>query len=182
MRLSAAIFICALALSACGAPRAPEAESALAQRVQALEDERAIIRAADALDAAVDSKEWAAAHALLADEIDADFSSLGAQPGRISADALIANWRANLHPAKHSFHLRGGEQVTLEGDQATMISNGYAWNALPQRLENNLWEGWGRYTHHFQRTPQGWRIDGLTFQLLYERGDAGVRLESAPIE
>ena len=184
MRRGVLIAAALVALAACS-PQAPSSSggaSIEARRLSALEDERAIRAAADGLDLAVDRKDWAAARGFFADAVEADFSSLGGTPGAVSADALIEGWRRNLHRNKPSFHLRGGEAITLEGDRASMISNGYAWNALPQRTSNQIWEGWGRYEHSFTRTPDGWRVSGLKFFLSYERGDAGVRTETAPAE
>jgi hypothetical protein len=169
----------AFALAACSAP-APSGD--LAARVAQLEDEREIARVATALDDAVDRKDWPAARALLADTVNADFSSLGAAAGPLAADALIDAWRRGLHPQKVSVHLRAGGLIAIDRDGATMISHGFALNALPQRMANQYWEGWGRYEHHFVRTAGGWRIDGLRFTLTAERGDPGVRLEQLPPE
>jgi hypothetical protein len=165
----------ALGLTGCSAP-SPSGD--LAQRVARLEDEREVARVAAALDHAVDAKDWPAARGLFADTINADFSSLGAAAGPVAADALIDAWRRGLHARKTSLHLRGEEIVVVSGDRATMSSHGYALNALPQRTSNQFWEGWGRYEHQFVRTPDGWRISGLAFHVIEQRGDVGVRLEA----
>jgi SnoaL-like domain len=174
----ALIFLAALA--ACGRQQTAEvgvSVEALAARVAALEDERAVLAAVDALDLAVDAKDWSAARALFADQIDADFSSLGGAPGRIAADDLVAGWRSNLFAGKPSFHLRGGAEVRLAGDSAQVIANGYAWNALPQRTENNFWEVWGRYEFSLVRAGEGWKIAAMKFVATHQRGDASVRTE-----
>jgi hypothetical protein len=173
--------IAALALSACAQPaRAPAGDADLAARVAALEDERAIRAAAAAIDLAVDEKDWAAARAGFADRVLVDFSTLGGgEPATIAADDLVGGWRNNLHRNKPSWHIRGLETVTLNGDEATLVSHGYAWNALPQRVENDLWEVWGTYTHHFVRTPQGWKVDRFSFTATHERGDASIRTDVA---
>ncbi|MEL7132769.1 MAG: nuclear transport factor 2 family protein, partial [Pseudomonadota bacterium] len=89
-----------------------------------------MIRIADALDAAVDTKDWALARSFFTDRIDVDFASLiGGTPANIPADALIAGWSDNLTDEKTSFHLRGNHRVTHQDDgSATMLSHGYAWN------------------------------------------------------
>lgn len=154
------------------------ATAALAARVQQLEDERAVLGVVDALDIAVDDKQWDRARAMFADQVSADFSSLGGAPGTISADDLVSGWRANLFETKPSFHLRGGAIVTIDGDTALAVTNGYAWNALPQRVENNLWEVWGRYEFALTRTPQGWKINAMTFRAAHQRGSADIRSET----
>ncbi|MBI1250276.1 MAG: nuclear transport factor 2 family protein [Alphaproteobacteria bacterium] len=173
----------ALALAACQ-PAAQSAATgdvaALTARIQNLEDERAIREAAAAIDHAVDAKDWSAARAAFTDQVAVDFSSLGGgAPGDVSADALVAGWRQNLHRNKPSWHVRGLDIVTLDGDQATLVSHGYAWNALPQRTENDLWEVWGRYEHHFVRTGAGWKVDRFSFTATHERGDSGIRTDVA---
>src|SRR5688572_16924485 len=120
--------------------------------------EQTLIRLADGLDNAVDDKDWARARSFFADHLTADFSSLTGQPAAtIPADALIEGWTTNLAPSKTSLHLRTNHQVTVQGDTATMVSHGYAWN----RLEGNgdpLWETWGVYEHGFRKIDGAWKI------------------------
>jgi SnoaL-like domain len=179
MRILAVLLLTA-ALAACGQQQSSQvgrSVDALAQRVQALEDERDALAAIDALDLAVDAKDWTAARALFADQINADFSSLGGAPGHISADDLVGGWRTNLYEAKPSFHMRGGAKVTLGNGAAHIVGNGYAWNALPARAENNLWEVWGRYEFDLVRTESGWKITAMKFVATHQRGDPTVRTE-----
>jgi hypothetical protein len=147
-----------------------------------LVDRAEMIRIADALDAAVDAKDWPAARSFFAETITVDFTSLtGGDPATIPADALIAGWSGNLTADKTSFHLRGNHRITFEGtDAATMHSHGYAWNRLeagapPENGGEALWEVWGNYTHDFARTDEGWRITGMVFDATAERGNPFVR-------
>lgn len=172
----------AITLAACGAPE-PDANKELADRVRALEDEREIRRIADALDDAVDAKNWEAVRALFTDEVAADFTTLGAgQSGAVFADHLIESWRRNLHAGKISTRSRDSEVVTVTGDTATMISQGHIRYEIPARTTHNVWEGWGRFEHTFTRTPDGWRVSGFKFTLEREAGEQSVRLETAPAE
>lgn len=141
-----------------------------------------MIRIADALDAAVDAKDWVLARSFFTDTIDVDFTSLiGGDPATIPADALIDGWSANLTDEKASFHLRGNHRVTFEDDgRATMLSHGYAWNrmergALTENGGDALWEVWGTYIHGFVATDVGWKIDAMTFTATAQRGNAFVR-------
>lgn len=169
------------ALAACSQPAGdPEAVARLAARVQALEAERDVRAVLDAMDAGVDAKNWEQVRRQFADQVEVDFSSLGGAPGRTSADDLIAAWRGNLGAAKPSFHLRGGEIVAINEDTAIAAANGYAWNALPQRTENQLWETWGRYEFKLMRTEQGWKIAAMSYHAAYERGDSSIRTQAAP--
>lgn len=141
-----------------------------------------MIRIADALDAAVDAKDWTLARSFFTDEITVDFTSLvGGEPATIPADGLIAGWSGNLTAEKTSFHLRGNHRITFDGDDAAMmVSHGYAWNhmergALPENGGDPMWEVWGTYEHSFVPTDTGWKIDGMTFVVTAERGNAFVR-------
>lgn len=138
-----------------------------------------LTRIADGIDRAVDTRDWPRARAYFADRIRVDFRSLSGQPpAEIAADDLIKAWSANLTGAKTSFHMRTNHMVTIEGDRARMTSAGYAWN----RMEGNgdpLWEVWGTYTHDFVRTPQGWRVSGMTLDVAHQRGNFWVR-DTAP--
>lgn len=139
-------------------------------------------RIANAIDAAVDAKDWVLARSYFTDEITVDFSSLvGGEPATIPADGLIAGWSGNLTAEKESFHLRGNHRVTFEdADNAAMLSHGYAWNrmargALEENGANPLWEVWGAYEHGFTRTEEGWKVDFMAFYATAERGSDFVR-------
>ncbi len=145
-------------------------------------DQAEMIRIADAIDAAVDAKDWPLARSYFTDEITVDFTSLvGGEPATIPADGLIAGWSGNLTAEKTSFHLRGNHRVTFTGeDSAVMLSHGYAWNrmergALEENGGNPLWEVWGTYEHGFERTGEGWKVNAMTFTATAERGSEFVR-------
>ena len=150
--------------------------------METLVDHAEMVRVADAIDAAVDAKDWVLARSLFTDEIRVDFTSLiGGEPATIPAAALIAGWSENLTAEKESFHLRGNHRITFEVDgSATMVSHGYAWNkmergALAENGGNALWEVWGTYEHSFVQTDAGWRVDGMSFFAKAERGNEFVR-------
>lgn len=134
-----------------------------------------LIRLTDALDRATDDKDWAAARALFADKVDADFSSLSGEPAaRVCADAIVDGWRRNLTAAKTSQHARSNHQVTLDGDRATVRSVAHAWNRMEGRGDP-LWEVWGAYEHRFARNDVRWLIDGMTLTVTHQRGNDWVR-------
>ena len=172
--LKALMFLAVLASGA--APAAAEGPVTL----RSLADEAAIIRITNAIDVAVDRKDWAKARSFFADEVRVDFTSLaGGQLSTIKADALVGAWRGNLGPKKTSLHIRGNHRVTIAEDRARVTSHGYAWN----RLEGNgdpLWEVWGHYTHELQRTPQGWKVTAMTFVMTHELGNMWVKTTPAP--
>ena len=169
----------AAAVSAAAPATAQDGTPILPQTVAATAE---MPRIADAIDAAVDAKDWALARSLFADEITVDFTSLvGGEPATIPADALIAGWSGNLTEEKQSFQLRGNHRVVWDSpDHARMHSHGYAWNrmeagALPENGGDPMWEVWGTYTHDFERESDGWVVTGMAFVMMAERGNLWVR-------
>lgn len=180
--MKTALFTLALALAA---PAAMAESNTLRGDVitaETMVDIAEMTRIANAIDSAVDAKDWALARGYFTDEITVDFSSLvGGEPATIPADGLIAGWSGNLTAEKESFHLRGNHRITFEDENnATMLSHGYAWNrmergALEENGGNPLWEVWGTYEHGFTRTAEGWKVDFMAFYATAERGSTFVR-------
>lgn len=135
-------------------------------------DVQELIRIADALDAAVDAKQWDAAEALFFERVLVELP--GAEPATMTGADLVGQWAGNLGLAKTSLHLRTNHRVHIAGDTARLDSHAYAWN----RLEGNgdpLWEVWGTYLHNFTRSGGGWRISGFAFAPVHERGNDWVK-------
>lgn len=150
--------------------------------METLVNQAEVIRITNAIDNAVDAKDWDLARSFFADTIDVDFTSLiGGEPANIPSDALIAGWSGNLTAEKESFHLRGNHQVTFPSAETAMVySHGYAWNRMESGLaqENGgeaLWEVWGTYEHGLARTEDGWQVTSMTFTATAERGNDYVR-------
>jgi SnoaL-like domain len=148
------------------------------KQLQILIDEAYLRRIATEIETAVDRKDWIKARSFFADQVRADFTSLvGGEPATIPADALIQGWSGNLKGNKESLHMRGDVLITIDGDKATVNSNGYAYNKMPGATDGSgdVWEVWGRYTHNMTRTESGWKVDGFTFVKTYERGSMWVK-------
>jgi hypothetical protein len=146
-----------------------------------LADEAAVLRAVDALDMAVDAKQWEKVANLFQPEITADFSGLTGQPkAAMQATDLVAAWRQGLFADKKSFHMRTNHEVRIEGGSAVVTSYGYAWNQLSSLAPNDLWEVWGLYEHVLVRQADGWRISSITFKPTHQRGNPAVRTATSP--
>jgi hypothetical protein len=152
----------------------------LMQEVRRLTDERDVRALVDSLFTLTDAKDWNAATALFVEEpIAVDMSSLaGGGPVTMPAAALFDGFRQNLFAEKHSHHMAGNHVVTLRGDEAEVTSNGYAWNLLPTRGGDPLWETWGSYDFTARRTSAGWRLASIRYSAKHNRGNEAVRLAS----
>lgn len=152
------------------------AESAEAQAggdLRHLLDQAAIRAVVDGIDDAVDAKDWPAARRYFTDLVDVDFAALeGGPPARIPADDLVGGWRQNLFAEKTSFHLRTNHRIAVRGDQAEVVSKGYAFNRLERPLGDALWEVWAEYGHALERTADGWRCSAIGIvRVLHARGN-----------
>ncbi|MCF2527843.1 nuclear transport factor 2 family protein [Yinghuangia soli] len=144
-------------------------------------DKYAITDVVNAVFDTVDAKDWTAARALFADEVDLDFTSLaGGDPVRLPADALVEGWIQGLHPLKQSFHAVSNIRVQLDGDSALVDTKGYAYNLLAEEVGGGLggakWEGWGAYRLALVRVAgAAWLVTALAFDAWHTVGDDAVR-------
>lgn len=152
--------------------------SEAADLLTALIDERDIRSLADALFTMTDAKQWELAAALFVDEpLCVDISSLiGGEPVTMRASDLFDGFRKNLFDEKASHHMAGNYRVSLNGDTAELTAHGCAWNLLPTRDGDSLWETWGTYHFLVKRTSRGWRLASFSYFAKYNRGNASVRL------
>lgn len=138
-------------------------------------DAAAVRTVVDGVDSAVDAKEWRRARALFADEVAVDFGAPGGGPGTIPADALIDGRRRNLVADKLSLHTRTNHAIAVDGDEAAVVSTGYAFNTMARPAGDALWEVWGVYRHTPRREADGWRITGFALEVVHARGNETVR-------
>lgn len=151
-----------------------------AQGIGNIADEITVTRIPTEIEVAVDRKDWQRARFFFSKEVRVDFSTLsGAPPATILADDLINAWSTNLGPKKYSHHQRGNTLVSLNGDTATVYSQGYAWNKMEGNGEP-LWEVWGNYTHELRKTKLGWKVTAMTFEMTHERGNMWVKNTPSP--
>lgn len=141
-------------------------------------DEAELRRLTDELFINTDLKDWTSARALFVDgPIEVDMSSLvGGGPVQLTADELIAGFRAGLHPGKVSHHLAANYRITVQGDRAEVWAHGYGWNQVPALPAGaDLWETWGNYRLSCRRVAGQWRLDGFRYYSKLTRGKEAVR-------
>ncbi len=135
-----------------------------------------IRRIVDEIDNACDAKDWKTLRSYFTDEVEVDFTQLsGGEPATITADALVGGWQTNLFAEKKTFHQRGNHRIEIEGNHAEVFSKAYAFNLLESGKVTGLWEVWGNYTHALCRTENGWKVSGMTLEVIHQRGDEKVR-------
>lgn len=139
-------------------------------------DELEIRRIVDEIDNACDAKDWKTLRSYFTDEVEIDFTQLsGGEPATITADDFIKGWETNLFAEKKTFHQRGNHRIEIEGERARVFSKAYAFNLLESGEVTGLWEVWGNYTHALRKTENGWKVSGMTLDIIHQRGDEMVR-------
>jgi hypothetical protein len=141
-------------------------------------DDAELRRLADELFIRTDLKDWTGARALFVDgPIEVDMSSLvGGGPVQLTADELMAGFRAGLHAGKVSHHLAANYRITVQGDRAELWAHGYAWNRVPGLpAGQDLWETWGNYRLTCRHVAGAWRVDGFRYYSKLTRGNEAVR-------
>lgn len=140
-----------------------------------MSDQAAINLVVNRLFSATDAKAWDTVGSLFTEEIDVDFSSLGAEPARIPSANLVAGWEQGLHAQKESHHMTSNHIIAYTGDDSAVVTaQGYAYNRLLEPAGAGFWEVWGVYTLPLTRNDDGWKLTGITFNAKYSQGDATV--------
>lgn len=106
----------------------------------------------------VDTRDWPLFRSCFADEIEADFSSLGDMGFfRGSADEWVELARGLIENLDATQHLMGNIQVEIDGDRAIARCYVQAQHVRAEDLGGNLYIIAGHYRHEMIRTAQGWR-------------------------
>lgn len=131
----------------------------------------------DALDNAVDNKDWAKARTYFTERIYTDFSTLnGGEPAEMPADQLIQAWEKDLYVDKKTCHIRGNHETTLiDENTASDFSKAYAINAIDKGEVTGIWEVWGNYIYTLMKEGEDWKITGMSLYVIETRGDDAIR-------
>jgi 3-phenylpropionate/cinnamic acid dioxygenase small subunit len=142
--------------------------------LQALVDRQEIVDTIVRYAHALDTKDWAAALACFADDVETDYGDLrGTAPERLRAETFVdLRRRALEHLQTH--HLSTNHLVTLDGDRATCGSATLIHRLDPARSSDNTFDTLAHYTHTLARTPQGWRITRVKQAVAWNRGNPAI--------
>jgi hypothetical protein len=125
---------------------------------------------------AIDTREWAALHAVFDPDVEADLGS-GSVRG---VDAIIALVSSVLSPLDVSHHMVSTHQISIDGDVATGRCA-----VLAQHVRRGLEGGskflvGGRYEDEFRFGPYGWRITRRRIVVTWTDGNRDVITPAAP--
>lgn len=139
------------------------------------EDRLAIIELIGRLSLAIDAKDWDAMGQLFTDTVYHDRTSLtGGDPYTASVAQFVEGWRQTLQGMDAVHHQITNHVISLEGDEATCTANMQGTHVLANASGGPMWTVGGRHLYELRRTPDGWRISGLTFTLQWATGNMHI--------
>ena len=139
------------------------------------EDRLAILELIGRLSLTIDAKEWDAMGQLFTDTVYHDRTSLtGGEPYTAPVAQFVEGWRQTLQNMDAVHHQITNHVISLDGDQATCAANMQGVHVLANASGGPMWTVGGRHDYQLQRTPDGWRIAGLTFTLQWATGNMNV--------
>jgi hypothetical protein len=139
------------------------------------EDRVAIIELIGRLVLVLDARDWDALGQLFTETVYSDRTSLlGGEPVTVGVAEFVAGWRQTLEHFDAVHHLITCHVISLDGDQATCAANMMGTHVFTNPSGGPIWTVGGRHDYQLRRTPDGWRISGLTFTLQWATGNMHI--------
>ena len=113
---------------------------------------------------------------LFTDEVTVDYTSLF--PGEvqnISSEQLMTQWQSTLPGFDATQHLITNHQISIDGDEAQAI----AYVRATHKLGDEMWVVGGYYVNELVRTDEGWKLEAIQYNALYEEGDRSLIEQAA---
>ena len=140
-----------------------------------LEDRLAIIEVVSRLSLVLDAKDWDEMGQLFTDTVYHDRTSLtGGEPYTAPVAQFVAGWRQTLQAMDAVHHQITNHVISFDGDEATCTANMMGTHVLANASGDPIWTVGGRHLYQLKRTPDGWRISGLTFTLQWATGNMNI--------
>lgn len=130
-----------------------------------LEDRIAIEDVISAVSVHGDRREFDAMYALYTPDAVFDYASLLGTADALSVEEFRAN-AARFRPAIDTLHQITNFEVRVEGDTAQVRSAVRAVTCIDELVAENG----GLYTHRLRRTPEGWRITYVRYDVVFRQG------------
>ena len=143
--------------------------------VTELEDRLAIIELVGRLSLTIDAKDWDVMATLFTEMVYHDRTSLtGGEPYTAPVAEFVEGWRHTLQAMDAIHHQITNHVISVDGDEATCTANMQGTHVLANASGGPIWTVGGRHVYQLTRTPDGWRIAGLTFTLQWATGNMNV--------
>ena len=116
-----------------------------------------------------DLKDWPGLEAVLADEIEVDYSDLRGEKGRVARSAYIAKRRAALELLE-THHLLANLELEAGPDSASCRASG----VIYRRKAGEFFHSHVVYLFGLRRDASGWRIHSITQRVLWNEGNPAL--------
>jgi len=129
----------------------------------------------------IDTRDWVRYRSIFAPQVAIDFTSYN--PARPAATMAADSWVASVRPLFTGLaatqHTMTNPLVQIDGDRAVCSMYMQAAHALDHGNDDAWFTIGGHYRDTLLRTPEGWRIDGVTLTVLWRRGDESIMVAAA---
>lgn len=120
----------------------------------------------------IDQREWESLGDVFSDEVKLDYTSLnGGEPGTVTSKELVTAWSGLLGNFAATQHLLSNFLVDVQGDTAVTTAMFQATHRMPNEHGGPLWTLGGTYRIDLERTPGGWRINGIVMTTTWADGN-----------
>ncbi|WP_088892351.1 nuclear transport factor 2 family protein [Leptolyngbya ohadii] len=135
-------------------------------------DQAAIINAVNGIAIFADLRDWERCRQSFTDEVEFDYTAmLGGQPTVITADQQMQQWSTFFDSTfKNTQHILGSHVVTIDGNQATCVSNFQAHHTY-LNPELGVWVLSGVYNHDLTRVGNQWKVNRMKMTIAWEMGN-----------
>ena len=145
-------------------------------------DREQVIDVVNGIVISVDHRKWEVCRSYFIDEPFIDYRSLSGQPGsKVKAADLVKGWSDFLSKLKFTQHFITNHDVKIGGNTATCYSYVRGIHSLPYAEGGDLWDVYGTYDHELIKTPSGWKVSKMVFNLLYQEGNKNIPALAAKI-
>lgn len=119
-----------------------------------------------------DSRDWSGVERNFNETVMLDYTSLaGGEPASLTPTQITESWKTVLPGFDHTHHAISNFNITIDHDEAVVSHYGEAEHFIDLKKGENIWKVVGTYNHHLIRTPNGWKVDRMKFNLKYMDGN-----------
>lgn len=140
-----------------------------------LEDHTTITRRVYEYAYGIDTRDWSLYRSIFVDEIEMDFSSYNGNPGAtMKADDWVAGCKVLFTGLDATQHSMSNPLVDIDGDRARCRMYMQAEHFFSNPQGNRDFAIGGYYDDQLVRTAEGWKIEAVTLNVLWSRGNRHI--------
>ncbi len=123
----------------------------------------------------IDTRDWALYRSIFTDDIEMDFSSYNGNPrSAMKADDWVAGCRTLFTGLDATQHSMSNPLVDMEGDHARCRMYMQAEHFLKNDQGSDGFVLGGYYDDRLVRTEEGWKIQAVTLNVFWNRGNRHI--------